>query len=308
MKRITLVAALLAVLATGCSQFQETSSPGGNAAPGDMTAGSTAPQAAPRVKSESKDKDLIADEKTLSPGGAPQPAQKKTAAKIIKTANLEIRVEDYASSRKTVQQRVDARQGYLQSEQESNDGYRLRNSLTIRVETGQFDPLVDELAGIGSYVHHKNINAQDVTEEFVDLETRLKTKREVEQRYIDILRRANSIPDILSVEGALRQIREEIEAKEGRLRYLSDQVGYSTIHLVMYQQLDHRAEPGPGFWSKIWQGLQGGWEFLLVLLIGLAYLWPLWLVVAIVIWLIRRAIKKNRARKAATAQSAASGH
>jgi len=304
MNRLALVLGLSVLLSAGCGQFQEKSQFGGAPAPGEMTAGSTAPQSAPRLENEGRDKDLIADEKVTTPGGALQSAKKKIPAKIIKTANLEIRVEDYLSSRKTIQQKIAARQGYLQSEQETNDGYRLQNSLTIRVETEQFDTLVEDLAKVGSYIHNKNITAQDVTEEFVDLEARLKTKREVEQRYLDILRRANSIPDILSVEGALRHIREEIEAKEGRLRYLSDQVGYSKIHLVMYQQLDHRIEPGPGFWSKIWQGLQGGWDALLVVLIGLAYLWPLWLIIGLIIWWIRRAVQKRRARKAVQAAPA----
>ena len=64
---------------------------------------------------------------------------------------------------------------------------------------------------------------------------------------------------------------------------LNDQVGYSTIHLEFYLELEHQAAPGRGFWSKVLDGLEGGWDFLKLLAIGVAYLWPLWAVVAVMV-------------------------
>src|SRR5690606_18336536 len=80
------------------------------------------------------------------------------------------------------------------------------------------------------------VNAQDVTEEYYDLETRLKTKKEVEARYIEILKsKAKTVEEILIAEDKIRYLREEIEAVEGRLRLLKNKVGLSTIQIEIYQ-------------------------------------------------------------------------
>ena len=139
------------------------------------------------------------------------------------------------------------------------------------------------------------MTARDVTEEFVDIEARLRTKKEVEKRYLEILSKAATIKDILLVEEQLRVIREEIEAREGRLKYLQNQVSYSTINLEMYQKLTF--EPGFKFFSKIWKALKGGWKGLLNVLVGLVYIWPLLIIgVGVFIWIRRRISRKKESK------------
>jgi hypothetical protein len=95
------------------------------------------------------------------------------------------------------------------------------------------------------------------------------------------------------VEEKLRVIREEIESKEGRLKYLNDQVSLSTIHLDIYQKLTF--EPGFKFLKKIGSALKGGWKGLLRVVIGLIYIWPLLIIFSgVLIWLIRKSRKKKK--------------
>jgi len=214
--------------------------------------------------------------------------------KIIRNATLRFRVKTYSESHSKINAIVTQYNGYIASENEVNRGYAIENRLVIRVPAEHFDGLVDGLVQIAEYVHAKNISATDVTEQYIDLQARLKAKKEVEARYVDILRQARTVPDILRVEAELRKVREEIESAEGRLRYLSHRVAYSTVTLTFYQDLEPEPIPGEDFFSKVVTALEGGWYFLKILFIGLVYLWPLWLMVFIVVFFIVRHVKKKK--------------
>ena len=126
----------------------------------------------------------------------------------------------------------------------------------------------------------KRTSAVDVGEEYYDLMTRIKTKKEVEKRYIEILRKANKITDILAVEDQIRVIREEIESKEGRLRFLKDRISLSTISLYVHQELEYDAPlvDKPTFWGKVAKAAFTGWNMILSFLLFLIYIWPIVLI------------------------------
>ena len=233
----------------------------------------------------------------------PVEAMKK---KIIKTADVRMQVDDYAASRRAIDGHVAAQDAYIASENENNNGHTLENTLVIRVEAERFDALLAALAGEASYLHTKSVNARDVTEEYVDVAARLRTRREVEARYIDILRQARTIPDVLAVERELRGLCEEIESAEGRLKYLNDQVGYSTIRLTVYQKLAFAPAPGEGIGSRLLTALREGWAGLVALFVGLVYIWPFWVLVGVIVWLLVRYRRRCLARRAA-AQAAPAG-
>jgi hypothetical protein len=152
--------------------------------------------------------------------------------------------------------------------------------------------LVEDITRVAFKVDNKNITLNDVTEEFIDVEARLKTNKEVERRYLEILDKATTVQDILLVEQQLKIIREEIEAKEGRLKYLQSQVSLSTLNLEIHQDL--ASKPGFKFFSKLADAIKGGWKGLLNLVVGLIYIWPIVLVCVIIIfWLIRRRRRKK---------------
>ena len=131
------------------------------------------------------------------------------------------------------------------------------------------------------YVNFRDIKTEDVSKQFVDLESRLKTKREVEQRYMEILRKkAGTIEELLNAEKQIGELQEEIEATISRINYLKDEVRYSTINLEFYQtiavEMTNASANTAGQDMK--EALVSGWNGLLAGVIGALYLWPILLV------------------------------
>ena len=225
----------------------------------------------------------------------PDPEAVLPDRKIIRESWVRMEVKDIKESSEKVKALVMDQGGYLTNESDRSTDYSLETSMSIRVPADHFDTLLDGIIAVAEKTDYKNVTARDVTEEFVDIEARLRTKKEVEKRYLEILSKAATIKDILLVEEQLRVIREEIEAREGRLKYLQNQVSYSTINLEMYQKLTF--EPGFKFFSKIWKALKGGWKGLLNVLVGLVYIWPLLIIgVGVFIWIRRRISRKKESK------------
>jgi hypothetical protein len=207
---------------------------------------------------------------------------------IIKTANYRIQVKDVNASSRNATALATKHGGYVSDSELTNSSYETTNIIWVRVPASRFDSLLDDLGSEAIFTQYKRISSQDVTEEYVDITTRLKTKMEVRDRYVDILRtKAKTVKDVLDAEEQIRIIQEEIEAKEGRLRYLKDQVGMSTIRLELYQSIEYRQEPNvfhESFWSKLVSGLKNGWELMQGLVIGLVSIWPLVLLFGLFWW------------------------
>ncbi len=231
-----------------------------------------------------------------------QPEPVKIARQIIKTANYRIQVKDVNASSRNANQLAIKHGGYVSDSELTNSSYETTNILTVRVPASQFDSLLDDLGSEAIFTQYKRINSQDVTEEYVDITTRLKTKIAVRDRYVDILRtKAKTVEDVLAAEEQIRIIQEEIEAKEGRLSYLKDQVGMSTIRLELYQAIEFRPEPDAfheSFWSKLGSGLKNGWELMQGLVIGLVSIWPLILLFGLFLWKRRWIWSKIRRKQA----------
>jgi len=164
----------------------------------------------------------------------------------------------------------------------------LEEQITIRVLSEYFEDLLKEIDTQALYVNQRKITTDDVGKEFVDLESRLKTKREVEQRYGEILRsKAGTIDELLKAEQKIGALHEEIEATISRMNFLRDQVRYSTINLEFYQTVSQQvaAAPGPSFSNKLVTAFTAGLAGAVALLIGLTYLWPL-LVITLISFLL----------------------
>jgi hypothetical protein len=213
---------------------------------------------------------------------------------IIKTANISFGVKDYKSSKVKIDTIISKNKGYVSSENEVNSSYNISNTIVIRVPAENFSKLLADLEGEADQFESKSINTSDVTEEYIDIVKRLENKKKVEAQYIELLKKAYTISEILQVNEQIRILREEIEAKEGRLNYLKNQVGLSTITLYMHQDY---STVSYGFFHKIGEALQGGWQGFLGFLIALIYIWPLLLIGVGLFIFFRRRIKKRRAKK-----------
>lgn len=219
-----------------------------------------------------------------SPNEPIAPAQRK----IIKTADYRIQVENVDESTANAKEIVEANGGYITSMNQSNSTYEINNDISIRVPGESFEKLLDALGKDAIFVNHKRINSKDVTEEFVDIQTRLKTKKDVRDKYIELLRnKAKTVEDVLKAEEAIRVLQEEIESKEGRLKYLKSQVSLSTINLSIYQRVEHKNAPATytiTFFDKVKSGFKNGWSLLTGLIIALINIWPFLILFGVLYW------------------------
>lgn len=263
----------------------------------------TAGYSTPTESSATQGDDLIAyhDKKEQTKDGSSQStnshSDKTNAKKIIRTARIEIEVSDYKKNRENLNAILQEFDAVLQEEQERNLSYRLENTLTIRLAPENLDAFIKSLEATALNVFNKTISARDVTKEFIDMETRLKSKRAVIQRYQELLKQAKSVEEILAVEAQLRQVIEEVESVEGQLKYLKDQVGLSTIYLKMFEKLEQPIHQKRGFFSRLSRSMGDGWSGFLEFLIGVATLWPFWILLFILIALFRRYRRRRISRK-----------
>lgn len=199
--------------------------------------------------------------------------------KVIKTANVSIEVSDYLKSRQRVDSIVEKHKGYITNENFQETESIRSNNITIRIPYQNFNALLTDVAKIAKKVDYQNIFTQDVTEEYIDVKTRLDNKLELERTYRKHLREAKNIEDILKIENKLAEIRSEIESAQGRLKYIENQVNLSMVSLYIYQKLEYRYIPEelPGFWQRLKEGVHSGWKGFLWFIILIFKLWPLWL-------------------------------
>lgn len=225
----------------------------------------------------------------------------RTNDKIIKKGSVGIQVNDYHKDKHYFEDAIRKYDGYKSNENEKTELSRISNTIEIRLPNQHFDQFINEITtgkGIKN-VDYKRMSATDVGEEYTDLVTRINTKKEVEKRYIEILRKANKITDILAVEDQIRVIREEIESKEGRLRFLKDRISYSTVNLYIYQNLEYDAPlvDKPTFWGKMANAANTGWNLILSFLLFLVYIWPIVLLLIITIIFYKKKLFLFKHRK-----------
>lgn len=195
--------------------------------------------------------------------------------KLIKTGTLEFQTSDLGNTYQRIRNAAQINAGFLSNESTANENYRIVQHLTIRVPSRNFDKLVDAVCKGVEHFDTKTIEAVDVTEEFVDAEARLKTKKQVELRYQDLLKRANKISEILEIERQIGELRAEIESIEGRLRYLNNRVDYSTLDISFYKKTpEYRVVEE----NRFGRAFRNGWDGMISLMIGLTSIWPFLLI------------------------------
>lgn len=212
------------------------------------------------------------------PSSAPpkpsQTAVKDTTRKLIKKGFVEFETSNLSSTREKVLQAANQNNSYISSDRESMEYGRKRNTLTIRVPASRFNQLLASATDGVEHFDSKEITVEDVTEEFLDVEARVKTKKELEARYLALLDQTHDIPEILEIEKQLEQLRGDIESIEGRLKYLQNRVAYSTLNISFYEALPTPNAPKHNFSNAF----KNGWDNFISFLLLLVNIWPLLLV------------------------------
>lgn len=211
--------------------------------------------------------------------------------KLIKNGSISFRTSNLAKTKSFVIDAVNKLGGYISNENTSAEGKRNTISLTVRIPSNNFESLLQAIESENSKIDSKNVYVEDVTQDFIDIEARLSTKKELEQKYIGLLQNAKTVSDILEIEKQMGELRSDIESYEGRLRYLSKQVNHSTLNITFY---DHNQNFG--FAGKFENGLKSGWTNMLWVIVALANLWAI-LLFFIIAWVVAATLYKRRVRR-----------
>lgn len=218
-----------------------------------------------------------------------QTAKVEYERKLIKNGRLSFKTDSISTTKKQITQLVNTYKGYISSDNTNRNPTQINQYLTIRIPTENFDPFISELSKGVKEFDFKEIKVSDVTEQFYDLQTRLKTKKELEKRYLQILAKARSVKEILEVEKQLGAVREEIESTEGRLKYLSNQVSFSTINLTFYEELPETTVSENKFVKAFFKGIEGVKSFILFVI----SVWPFVILLFLVYFVVSRKFKKR---------------
>lgn len=219
--------------------------------------------------------EVPATEQVKTKPGGPSFLQQRVPGKVIKNGEIYFETSGITNTRKDIDRAVKFFSAWVAKDEEQTHEDKIEQVVIIRVKAEKFDSLVTMITrGIGRF-EKKEITRNDVTEDYLDLELRLRIKREAETRYMKLLERAKTVTDVLAIEKQAEELRVEIESLQGKFNYLKDRIAFSTLRVGYYQHISGHS----GFLSKTGKAFKGGAEYFVQFLIGLIYLWPFLLLV-----------------------------
>lgn len=170
-------------------------------------------------------------------GQASQKIEEAAAQRmVIYNAEMDIRVINFEKARNALEQKAKAYNGYIvQSNSNRYDGEQQSGTMTFRIPQEHFHAFLNDAEGLSVQVNNRHVSGQDVTEEYVDLESRLKSKKAVEARLLDFMKQAQKTEDLLKISSDLADVQEQIEQIAGRKKFLENQTALSTVTITLQE-------------------------------------------------------------------------
>ena len=254
-------------------------------------------ESASEVATESVAMDMVAatKEEAAPPTNQPNPVPSKTTDTTIqrmltKEGTLRWETGDVAKTHAAILAQANKYNAYVSNDNQTRDDYQTTTRMELRIPSDKFDEFISGIEKDVTKFDEKRIEVLDVTEEYIDISARMKTKKELEQHYYDLLKQTKNVAEVLLVEEQLNTVRADIESAEGRLKYLKDKVNMSTLHLTFYETTSAPV----GFFGEIGKSFVSGWKGFLYFILGIISAWPIVLVVSgFLFWLIRRRRNKK---------------
>jgi Domain of unknown function (DUF4349) len=268
--------------------------------PGDMAASRAAiaptpsPGVAVALRAQSQAEPAL-QKISLDTAGATQGSAQITERKIIRNAELTIEIDDPNEGLRKIATIAEKNGGFVitseSRENQANEQNLSSTTVTVvaRVPSAQFDEAVEAIRRISTRIKLEKRSGMDVTEEYIDLEARIRTKRALEIQFLEIMRQARKISDALEVQSQLANVRTEIESLEGRRRFLENKSALSTISVTLQTPAPLLAATTSGFQQNVKMAFGDGLDtaseivlgiirFVLVMIpIALFILFPSWL-------------------------------
>ena len=214
---------------------------------------------------------------------AAQGQRSTSSAKIIYTANLSLESKDYDAARAALDAALAEAGGYLESSSEYSDAGNSRSvSLTYRVPQQNYENFLAAVAEAGN-VTYKNQQADDVTAQYMDVETRLENLKNQRTRLQQLQKQADNLSDLLEIESSLTDVQSQIESWQSQMDWYNDQVEECTVY-VSLSEVSTYSPPSEGFGSRFVSALSAGWQNfvdgLQQVIVALAGAWPVVVIAA----------------------------
>lgn len=229
-----------------------------------------------------------------------------TDRKIIRNADLTIESETPDEAQRSITTIAERTGGFVvESQSTSSDPAMNRRdivNMSVRVPAQKFSDVLDEIRRSGTRVLTETVRGDDVTEEFIDVEARLRAKKALEAQFLEIMKRSTNVNEALSVQREISEVRSEIERIEGRKRFLENQSSLSTIKIrIQTSTSTSIAASSSGFIPRLTQAFMTGVDVALSFILGLMTviiaLLPFVIFVVLPIYLLLRYLWRRRARK-----------
>lgn len=228
---------------------------------------------------------------------------------VIRNGSIELTVSDTRKIVSEIHSVAEEAGGIISSSNiyEMREG-RYGANLTLRVPENSFSRVMNELETLGK-ARNIQTGSDDVTMQYIDLESRLNNQKAQEERLIEILEMAETVEDVLEIERELYRVRGEIESMTAQLNRLDDLVSLATIHVNLLEEAIPTGElttgPFDGLWSRIIQTFTGSINFILnatsIIIIAFSALLPVLIILTVITFLIVVVIRKLSKRKRAKA-------
>lgn len=222
---------------------------------------------------------------------------------IIRTGTMNIETDNFADDEKKISEAAIKFTGYITNTSSNiNAGGKKQGSISVRIPSDKLDAFISEVSNLGK-VMSQNISGNDVTEEYIDIEARQRTQKELENRLLQLLNEKTAkLTDVVEVEEKLSSVRENIERSEGRMKFLKDQSAFSTLTISLFEPSLLQTSSGGGFFYEIGEGfkrgMEGFTEILSWLITFIISFFPLFVFLAILYFTIKKYLRNRKLKKA----------
>lgn len=225
---------------------------------------------------------------------SPKEEDKVSEQKIIRTGNLIFETDNLETTYEQIKIAVKKGKAFIQNDSEGKDSGTIYRRITVRIPNQNFDSFIKDISTGVTYFDNKQISSEDVTEQYIDIDARLKAKKKLEIRYLELLAKATKMSEMLAIEAQLSAIREEIEAKEGQLRYMQNKISLSTITVEFYKTIAEEKGVTISYGAKVWNSFKSGFYTISSFFLGLLEIWPFIIIAVALFYFIRKRFKKKK--------------
>jgi hypothetical protein len=262
---LALLLMMTVALAVGCSSAKTASVSNGSAKEMTAPAGAVAYDAnrggVATMTSAAQAKPAPPQTPVPAPGGNSVPETAVAQRKEIKNASFDLKVKNVDEADQKLRAAVQAAGGFVQTSQVDGQKENGRHmTIQLRIPVAGYASTFSAISSLGEEITRKEWT-EDVTQEYYDLEARIKVQEAHAEQLKSLYAKTGTIPEMIQLEQEIARVQAELDSLKGRYQYLSNQVAFSTITVSMYEPgAPAPIKPATSVWERLTQGFTGSWH------------------------------------------------